>query len=72
MWALYVIDWKSKDSLKVLLKRATEPKENWGPKSPALNREWKKFKADRKSQKEAAKKITNDGKIRRFLRVVFE
>lgn len=69
LWAAYIIDGKC-PSLKNL-KAATKPKHNWGPKSPALKNEWKKFQTDRRDQRAAADKITQHGRIRRCLRSAF-
>lgn len=69
LWAAYIIEWKS--SVRKGLKLAIQPKANWGPKSPALYNEWKKFKANKQEQREVANKITCHGRFRRFLRSAF-
>lgn len=59
LWAIYIMDFKS--NVYSSVRNATIPKDNWGPKSPALKREWLKFKADLRETRAAANKISKGG-----------
>lgn len=69
LWAAYIIEWKSPISQNI--KKAAQPKDNWGPKSVALRNEWEKFKADRRETRESLNKISGSGKLRQFMSTVF-